>query len=116
MIELLCAAGIFLALLFVAFGSGLVHWTTLLGIGAGTLSLGFVLGVVVAVGYHLALYRALSPQGLLGPDWWWRPTGYNARLPASKRRLVMTWFYAGVATIFIDFSGCLIVLAGILTM
>jgi hypothetical protein len=116
MIEFLCAVGVFLALLFVAFGSGLVHWTTLLGIGAVTVALGLVLGVVVAVGYHLALYRALSPRGLLGPDWWWRPTGYNARLPASKRRSVMIWFYTGIASICIDFAGCLIVLAGILTM
>ena len=116
MIESLCVVGIFLALLFLAFGSGLAHWTILLGIGAVTVTLGFVLGVVVAVGYHLALYRALSPQGLLGPDWWWRPTGYNTLLPASKRRSVMTWFYAGIASIVIDFTGCLIVLAGILTM
>jgi hypothetical protein len=116
MIEILCATGIFLALLFVAFGSGLVHWTTLLGVGAATVSLGFALGVVVAAGYHLALYRALSPQGLLDPGWWWRPTGYNARLTAPKRRPVMTWFYVGVASIVVDFVGCLIVLAGILTM
>jgi len=116
MIEILCAVGIFLALLFVAFGSGLAHWTSLLATGAAVVFLGFLLGVVVAVGYHLSLYRALSPLGLLGPDWWWRPTGYNVRLPSSRRRSVMMWFYAGMATVFIDFAGCLIVLAGILTM
>ena len=116
MIEVLCAVGIFLALLFVAFGSGLVHWTTLLGAGVAVLTAGFLGGVVVGVGYHLALYRALAPLGLLGPDWWWRPTGYNARLPRSKRRSVMLWFYAGIATIVVDFAGCALVLGGILIM
>lgn len=115
MIELLCAAGIFLALLFVAFGSTFIHWTTLLVVGAAVVAAGFLGGVLAGVGYHLALYRALSPQGLLGPDWWWRPTGYNSRLPSAKRRSVMIWFYAGVATVAVDCAGFLLVLGGLLT-
>jgi hypothetical protein len=116
MIEILCAVGIFLALLFVAFGGGLVHWTALLGVGAALLAAGFLGGVVAGIGYHLALYRALSPLGLLGSDWWWRPTGYNSRLPPPKRRPVMIWFYAGIATVVVDFAGCLVVLGAILIM
>ena len=108
MIEILLAAGIFLALLFLAFGSGLVHWTTLLVAGAVLLAAGFVLGIIVAIGYHLALYRVLSPLGLLGRDWWWRPTSYNTRLPPEGRSSVMPWFYAGMATIVMDAAGCVV--------
>jgi hypothetical protein len=116
MIEVLSAVGIFLVLFFVATGSGFVHWSVLLVIGAAVAGIGFVAGVVAGIGYHVTLYRALAPLGLLGPGWWWRPTGYNARLPDSKRPTVMGWFYVGVASVIIDFAGCVLILGGILIM
>ena len=116
MIEALSAAGIFLILLFVAAGSGLVHWSVLLVIGTAVAGLGFIAGVVAGIGYHVALHRALAPLGLLRPGWWWRPTGYNARLPDSKRRAVMSWYYAGVVSLVIDSAGGILILGGILIM
>jgi len=114
--ELFIAAGVFLLLLFVARGAALVHWSLLMGAGAGVAVLGLALGVVAAIGYHVALYRALAPLGKLRTGWLWRPTSYNALLTPAQRRAVMPWFYTGVTTMFTALSGCALILAGILTM
>ncbi len=116
MVEILFAIGIFLALLFVAIGGGLLHWSLLLGIGAVVTAIGFIAGVIIGIGYHTALYRALAPLKILAPGWWWRPTIYNSRLPPAKRRFVMGWFYAGIVTIVFDFAGGTLILAAILIM
>ena len=116
MLEVLFAIGIFLALLFVAVGGGLMHWSFLLGAGAVVTAIGFIGGVIVGIGYHTALYRALAPLKILTPGWWWRPTSYNSRLPPPRRRGVMRWFYAGMVTVVLDFVGCALILAAILTM
>ena len=116
MTELLVAAAIFLVLLFVAFGGGLVHWTVLFTLGAAVTAVGLTVGAAVGLAYHVALYRALAPLGTLGPDWWWRPARYNARLPVARRRAVMGLFYAGVVSMAVDLIGCALVLAGILIM
>jgi hypothetical protein len=116
MIEVLFAIGIFLALLFVAVGGGLMHWSLLLGVGAVVTAIGFTAGVIVGIGYHTALYRALAPLKVLAPGWWWHPTSYNSRLPPTKRRAVMGWFYAGIVTVVFDFVGCALILAAILIM
>jgi hypothetical protein len=116
MIETLFAIGIFLALLFVATGGGLLHWSLILGIGAAVTAIGFTAGVIVGIGYHTTLYRALAPLNVLQPRWWWRPTSYNSRLPPSRRRSVMVWFYAGIVTVALDFVGCALILAALLIM
>jgi hypothetical protein len=116
MIETLFAIGMFLALLLVATGGGLLHWSFLLGIGAALTAIGFTAGVIVGIGYHTTLYRALKPLKILAPGWWWRPTKYNSRLPPSRRRSVMGWFYAGIVTVVLDFIGCALILAAILIM
>jgi len=116
LIEVLFAIGIFLALLFVAVGGGLMHWSLLLGIGAAVTAVGFAAGVIVGIGYHASLYRALAPLKILAPGWWWRPTSYNSRLPPAERRSVMGWFYAGIVTVVLDFIGCALILGAILIM
>ena len=116
MTETIIAAGIFLVLLFVARGTSLVHWSLLVGIGTAVTAAGLILGIVAGIGYHTVLYRALAPLNLLGKGWIWRPTSYHDRLPPQKRRTVMTWFYAGVATMTAALAGCAVVLAGILAM
>jgi len=75
-----------MVLFFVTAGGQLVHWNVILIIGAGMVAVGLIVGVVVGISYHLALYRALTPIGILGSCWWWRPTSYNARLPSANRR------------------------------
>ncbi len=116
MIEAWIAVGIIAVLLFVAAGGELVHWNELLIIGAAMVVVGLIVGVVVGISYHLALYRALAPTGILGSRWWWRPTSYNARLPSANRRTVMMWFYAGVSSMVVALIGCALILAGISIM
>jgi hypothetical protein len=116
MIEVWIAVGIFTVLFFVAAGGELVHWNVLLIIGAAMVAVGLTVGVAVGIRYHLALYRALAPLGILGSRWWWRPTSYNARLPSANRRTVMLWFYAGATSMVVALVGCALILAGVLIM
>jgi len=116
MVEVLIAAGIFTVLLFVAAGGQLVPWNVLLIIGAAMVAVGLTVGIVVGISYHLSLYRALAPLGILESRWWWRPTSYNARLPSANRRTVMMWFYAGVSSMVVALIGCALILAGISIM
>ena len=116
MIELLIAVGIFLVLVFVAVGSELVNWYVLLIIGTAMVGAGLTVGIVVGINYHLALYRVLAPTGILGPRWWWRPTSYNDHLPPENRRMVMWWFYAGVANMVVVLVGCALILGAISMM
>ncbi|MBI4526078.1 MAG: hypothetical protein HY695_19950 [Deltaproteobacteria bacterium] len=112
--ELLIAVGIVAALVLAAIGGHFLHGPILLGIGAATSAAGLTIGVIVGVRYHLALYRALGPMGILGSGWWWRPTSYHARLPSANRRTVMPWFHAGVISMAVALAGCALMLAGIL--
>jgi hypothetical protein len=114
MVEVLIAIGIFMVLVFVAVGGELVHWRVPLIIGASMVGVGLTVGIVVGIGYHLALYRALAPTGILESRWWWRPTNYNDRLPSASRRAVMWWFYAGVTSMVVVLAGCALILAGIM--
>ncbi len=114
MVEVLIAIGIFMVLVFVAVGGELVHWRVPLIIGASMVGVGLTVGVVVGIGYHLALYRALAPTGILESRWWWRPTSYNDRLPSVNKHTVMWWFYAGVTSMVVVLAGCALILVGIL--
>ena len=116
MVEVLIAVGIFMLLVLVAVGGELVQWYVLFIMGAAMVTVGLTVGVAVGIRYHLALYRALAPTGILGSRWWWRPTSYNARLPSANRRTVMLWFYAGVTSMVVVLIGCAFLLAGILMM
>ena len=116
MIEIWIAVGIFTVLFFVAVGGELIHSNVLLIIGAAMVAVGLTVGVVVGIGYHLALYRALAPTGILESRWWWRPTSYNDRLPSASRRTVMWWFYAGVTSMVVVLAGCALILAGIMIL
>ncbi len=116
MVEVLIAVGIFMLLVFVAVGGELVQWYVFFIIGASMVGMGLTVGVVVGIRYHLALYRALAPMGILGPCWWWRPTSYNDHLPSANRRAVMSWFYAGVTSMVVVLVGCALILAGISMM
>jgi len=113
MLEILLALGIFVLLVVIALSAELPHGPVMMMLGAATAGIGLAVGVVVGIGYHVALYRALAPGGLLGPRWWWRPTSYNHSLPAASRRTVMSWFYAGVISMVVALAGCALVLVGV---
>ena len=116
MIELLIAIGTFLVIVAVAVGGEFVHWRLLLIMGISGVGFGLTAGVVTGIGYHLALYRALAPTGILARRWWWRPTSYNHHLPSASRRAVMWWFYAGVTSMIVVMAGCALVLARVMIM
>jgi len=69
MVEVWITVGIFTVLFFVAVGGQLVHWNVILIIGAAMVAVGLTVGVVVGISYHLALYRALAPLGILESRW-----------------------------------------------
>jgi len=116
MIEIAVALGVALVLLVVAAGGGNPHADLLLYSGAGVLAAGLLVGVAAGIVYHVALYRALLPLGILRPGWWWRPTSLHEHLAPAPRRRVMPWFYAGAAGFFVALAGCAVVLVAIVTM
>jgi hypothetical protein len=116
MVEIAAVFAVALVLLVVAAGGGFAYAGLLLGIGAGVAALGLLFGGTAGFGYHVTLFRALSPTGGLSPGWWWRPTELHGRLTPAQRRSVLPWFYAGAAGFLMVLAGCAIVLAAILTM
>ncbi len=114
MLEFLITGGIVVAVVLTAISGYLLDGPVLLGIGAATAATGLAIGVIVGVRYHIALYRALGPMGILEYGWWWRPTSYHARLPSAKRRAVMPWFHAGVISMAVALAGCGLMFASIL--
>lgn len=116
MVEIAAALGVVLAILVLAAGGTLPHATWLLLAGGALLAVGLVAGVAAGIAYHVALYRALAPLGLLRPGWWWRPTSLHGRIPAEERPRVMPWFHAGAAGFFVALAGCAVLLAAVLAM
>ena len=116
MVEIAAAFSVALVLLVVAAGGDYPHADLLLFTGAGVLAVGLIVGVAAGVMYHVALFRALSPSGILRPGWWWRPTSLHEHLPPALRRRVLPWFYAGAAGFFVALAGCAVVLVAIVTL
>jgi hypothetical protein len=116
MVEIAVAFGVVVALLLAAAGGGFAHADVLLGAGVGVVALGLIVGCAAGVVYHVALYRALAPLGVVRPGWWWRPTMLHAHLSPALRRRVMPWFYAGAAGFVVALAGCAVVLVAIVTM
>ncbi len=114
MLELLITVGIVVAVVLAPISGYLLDGPVLLAIGAATAATGLAIGVIVGVLYHIALYRALGPMGILGSGWWWRPTRYHAHLPSAKRGAVMPWFHSGVISMALALAGCALMFASIL--
>ena len=116
MIEIAAAFGIVLVLLLVVLAGGFAYADLLLYAGACVTALGLIIGVAAGIVYHVALFRALSPLGILRPGWWWRPTILHGYLSPELRRRVMPWFHAGAAGFLVALAGCAVVFAAIVTM
>jgi hypothetical protein len=116
MLEIAAAFAVALVLLVVAYGGGFPYADLLLYAGTCVTALGLFVGVAAGVVYHVALFRALAPLGILQSGWWWRPTSLHARLSSAQRRKVVPWFYTGAAGFFVALAGCAVVLAAIVTM
>ena len=116
MVEIAAAFGVALVLLLVAAGGGFAYADLLLYAGTCVTALGLIIGVASGIVYHVALFRALSPLGILRPGWWWRPTILHANLSPEMRRKVMPWFHAGAAGFLVALAGCAVVFAAIVMM
>jgi hypothetical protein len=66
--------------------------------------------------YHVLLFRALAPLGVLRRGWWWNPTSLHRHLPPAQRRGVMPWFHVGAAGFLASLAGCAVILAAVVAM
>ena len=115
MLEVLLVVGVLAAL--GGFGAlFLVAWQTLVTVGAWLVAIGALVGVPTGLLYHIGLYRALRPHGLLPDDWYWRPITLHDRLKQPERRAVLTWCYIGAVGFFVIVAGLVCVAAGTLRL
>lgn len=111
MIELLVVVGI----LTLALGSGsllLLPWQTLVWVAGWLIGLGALVGVPTGVLYHVRLYQALHPLGLLPLRWYWNPVEFHdLLLDGPERERVLRWFWVA-ATGFLIVALGTVALAG----
>ncbi len=101
------------AVMCVLSGVWFTPWETLYQGGLVVTAVGFLLGVPTGLMYHLRLYQALGPRGLLPPRWYWRPIPLNRRIPDHERGRVMGWCYAGGLGFVVICVGLLLMGAGV---
>jgi hypothetical protein len=113
-LELVIAGAILGALLGAAALVSFTPWWWLFGAGLGLMALGLLVGVPAGLAYHVRLYRALAPRGLLGRAWWLHPTGLHGALSDGDRRHLRVPFRLGAAGFVIALLGCLLFAIGAL--
>ena len=114
MIETLLVLAVVTTLCGVTWAVALVPPDALLYAGSLVTAAGLVTGVPTGFWYHVALYRALRPQGPLPDRWWLHPVPLHGRLPESDRRSVLRWFVAGGLGFFAVVIGCALVVLALL--
>ena len=103
------AFAMFVLLAASAFALQFLDWTFLVWAGVACIAIGLVLGLPLAVVYHLKLWRTLQPRGALDPRWIWNPTAQHKYLRPDERWRVLSWFYAAVAAWSVSVLGCAMV-------
>ena len=94
MVETLLAIAIAVGLL--AFGlATAIPFETASQLAWLLIGVGFGIGVPAGVVYHVLLYRALKPRGLLDANWLLHPISYNRFLRDDERFAVLAWCYFG---------------------
>ena len=114
--ELLLVAAIFFGLAGIAWA---VQNVQVLGLMYGGIILvlaGLVFSTPCAIWYHVLLYRALKPRGVLDKRWLWNPTGQHKWLLDDERARVLPWFYAGAAGWGASIVGCVLLAIAALMM
>ena len=99
MLEIASVAAFF-ALLGLFGAMFMLPWKVLGILGFWILVVGVVVGVPAGVAWHIALYRALHPRGLLPANWYWRPMDYHELLEYRQRGLVLGLCYLGAGGFF----------------
>jgi len=97
----------------VSLAASMIPPDALLYAGGVITGIGLLTGVPTGFWYHVALYRALRPQGPLPERWWLHPVPLHARLGESERRTVLRWFVAGGLGFFVVVIGCAVVVLGL---
>ncbi len=87
-----------------------LSWEQGLQVSSGLILFGMILGVPTGVIYHVQLYRALAPGGVMSAGWYWNPMKYNKMLTDEQWGAVMPWCYAG-AFGFVVIMGGIVALA-----
>ena len=92
----------------------LLNWRDTLVLGAWLVVGGFALGLPTGFIYHVQLYRALKPFGVLPKGWFWRPIPLNEQLQDQDRSRVMPWCYVGGLGFFVIVIGLVVFGVGII--
>ena len=74
---------------------------------------GLFIGVPAAFVYHLQLYRALKPKGVLAKRWYMKPYALHDQLDPASRLGVLSWFTGEVVGFLLIILGALIWAAGL---
>jgi len=98
-----------LGALALAGAAALVAVEDLLAAGGWMVAAGFALGLPTGLVYHVLLRRAALEHGILEKGWYWRPTSFHERLPATSRGRFLPWFVAGAV-------GFMVVVIGIVAI
>ncbi len=99
-----------------------IQWITNVGFTATALSeagilillIGILEGIPTGLYYHVVLYRALMPRGLLPAGWWLSPQQYHVHLTPEEGRRVRGWFYLGGIGFLLCLAGGILALWGLL--
>jgi len=88
----------------------LLPWETLAYASVWLIGIGFAVGIPTGVVYHVWLYKALRPIGLLPDDWYWRPIACNDLVPDEDRGRVLAMCYTAAGG-FVIVTGGIVALA-----
>lgn len=89
-----------------------VPWQTQLWTGIGLIAFGLAVSIPTGFWYHVKLWRALGPRGVMARRWWLSPVREHVHLTDAERPGVMLWFRIGAAFFGVALLGCALVLAG----
>jgi len=106
MYETLIVLALLMVLVVLGWMTILLSWQAIVAAGAACALAGLAVGLPTSFYYHLCLYRALHPRGLLPARWWWSPIRYHVLLDPAERRRVLPWFYAGALSFALIVIGC----------
>jgi len=104
------AVAIFFGLLGALGAVFLLPWQVLGIAGLWIVGIGVMVGVPAGIAWHVALYLALHPRGLLHEGWYWRPMDLHDLLEPGEARPILALCYLGAAGFFAILFGAMLLL------
>ena len=86
----------------------------LLAVGALCVGVGLVLGLPVALYYHLRLFRGLHRLGASTERWWVDPRPLQQALPEREQQVLTRLFWIGGAGFLLTMVGCVLLASAVL--